>query len=104
MKSSLIIGVFAICSAIPVASVFAATNKERVGLGSRKSQEQPPEASATRQFCVRDSQRIVTVGAGLEQNTIRHGEASVTCSNTPASRSVEESRAEARKIERDPGN
>lgn len=104
MKISLFIGIFAVCAATPTGAVYAASNKERVGLGNRKSQEQTPEASATQQFCVRDSQKIVTVGSGLEQNTIRTGESSVTCSNTPASRSVEESRAEARKIERDPGN
>jgi len=104
MKNSLIIGIFAMCCAAPLGSAFAASNKERVGLGNRKYQEQPPEAAVTQQFCVRDSQKIVTIGAGLEQNTVRQGEATVTCSSTPASRSVEESRAEARKIERDPAN
>ena len=104
MKNSVIMCVFAICCAVPMGSAFAASNKERVGLGNRKYQEQPPEAAATQQFCVRNSQKVVTVGAGLEQNAVRQGEASVTCSSTPASRSVDESRAEARKIGRDPGN
>jgi hypothetical protein len=104
MKNSLIVSIFAVCCAAPMGSASAASNKERVGLGNSKYQEQPPEAAATQQFCVRNSQKVVTVGSGLEQNTVRQGEASVTCSSTPATRSVEESRAEARKIERDPGN
>jgi len=104
MKISLIIGIFALCSTVVTMEAMAASNKERVGLGNRKYQEQPPEASPNQQFCVRDSQKVVTVGAGIEQNAVRHGEASMTCSNTPASRSVEEARDEARKIERNPGN
>jgi len=102
MKKSPILALIALAVAVPIGDSFAASNKDRIGLGNRKSEEQPPQASETRQFCTEGSARIKT--AGKEKEMGQDSRQSASCSMTPASRSSEEARLESRKVERSPDN
>jgi hypothetical protein len=102
MKKSSILALIALAVAVPEGVSFAASNKDRVGIGNRKSEEQPPQASETRQFCTEGSARIKT--AGKEKEVVQDSQQSASCSMTPASRSSEEARLESRKVERSPDN
>lgn len=102
MKLLPILALIALVVAVPTGEAFAASNKDRIGLGNRKSEEQPPQATETRQFCTEGSARIKT--AGKEKETVQDSQQSASCSMTPASRSSEEARVESRKVERSPDN
>ena len=102
MKKTSILALIALAVAVPAGDSFAASNKDRVGIGNRKSEEQPPQASETRQFCTEGSARIKT--AGKEKEVVQDSQQSASCSMIPASRSSEEARLESRKVERSPDN
>jgi hypothetical protein len=102
MKSAIFLVAVAVALTAPAFEADAASNRDRIGLGNRKSEEQPPQASETRQFCTQGSVRVKT--AGSEKSAIDDASQSASCSNMPASRTSEEARAEARKVERIPDN
>lgn len=80
----------------------AASNKDRIGIGTRKSEEQPPQATETRQFCTESASRASSPGKSKE--VVQEGQAVTRCSSLPVSRTSEEARMEVRKIERSPDN
>lgn len=102
MKRAVLLVAVAVGLTAPSIESHAASNKDRVGLGNRKSEEQPPQASETRQFCTQGSVRVKT--AGTEKESIQDAAQSASCSNTPVSRTSDEARAESRKVERSPDN
>lgn len=101
MKKSLIILVFSAVSLIQAGESIAASNKDRVGLGSRKGDEQHPQAAETKQYC---TQVGVKAKAGRNKESSGDEAAGQACQNAPEVRSAEESRAEMRKVERNPNN
>lgn len=102
MRKSMILAALALATAVPAGEVLAASNKDRIGIGNRKSEEQPPQASETRQFCTETSSRAIAPGKTKE--TSQDTPQAVSCSENPNSRSSDEARAESRKVERSPDN
>jgi hypothetical protein len=101
MKKSLVFLVFSAVCVVQAGEVLAASNKDRVGFGVRKGQEQYPQATETKQFCTETGVKM-TAGRGKER-TDQDG-AAPACQNAPEVRSAEESRLEMRKVERNPKN
>ena len=104
MKKALAVVALGLLIAAPVSQIWAASNKDRVGLGARKSEEQPPQASETLQYCTDASARVKTAGKGQETEILKDGQQFANCSAAPASRTSEEARSESRKVERNPQN
>ncbi|MEN9809145.1 MAG: hypothetical protein RLZZ488_712 [Pseudomonadota bacterium] len=101
MKKSLKIAALGLLALAPVTVSLAASNADRVGLGFRKSQEQHPQATETKQYCVEGNARIQ---AGREKERVGDEAAAQACQSAPSVRTAEEARAETRKIERNPNN
>ncbi|NBX16474.1 MAG: hypothetical protein EBR09_03810 [Proteobacteria bacterium] len=101
MKKSLIILVFSAVSVIQAGESFAASNKDRVGLGSRKGEDQHPQAAETKQYCTEVG---VKAKAGRKKESSGDEAVAQACQSAPEVRSAEESRAEMRKVERNPNN
>lgn len=101
MKKSLKFASLGLLALAPVTVSLAASNADRVGLGMRKSQEQHPQATETKQYCVENNTRY-QVGKDKEQ--AGDGVSTQTCQSAPSVRTAEEARAESRKIERNPNN
>jgi len=90
-------------NAVPAGLGWAATNKDRINIGTRKSEEQPPQATETRQFCTEGTTRVRTA-AGRDKESMPEAVQTTTCTSAPVSRSTDEARAESRKVERSPDN
>jgi hypothetical protein len=101
MKKSLVFLVFSAVCVGQAGEVLAATNKDRIGFGVRKGEEQHPQATETKQFCTETG---VKVRAGRYKEGTRDESAAQACQSTPEVRSAEESRLEMRKVERNPRN
>lgn len=86
----------------PVTVSLAASNKDRVGFGTaRKSDDQHPQASETKQYC---TELNAKVQPGRTKERVQDDAASQACQNAPATRSADEVRSEYRKVERSPNN
>lgn len=101
MKKSLKIAALGMVALAPVTVSLAASNADRVGLGFRKSQEQTPQATETKQYCVDSHSRM---RAGKEKERVGDEAAAQSCQSAPSVRTAEEARAESRKTERNPNN
>lgn len=101
MKKSLTIAAFSLMIVAPVTVSLAATNKDRVGLGIRKSEEQHPQATETKQYCTEVSAKVQV---GRNKDRSQDEVLAQTCQSAPSTRTAEEVRAETRKIERNPNN
>ncbi|MEY4065797.1 MAG: hypothetical protein RIR26_2005 [Pseudomonadota bacterium] len=103
MKKTLIVALLSMAAAVPAGLGWAATNKDRINIGTRKSEEQPPQATETRQYCTEASNRVRTT-AGREKESVSEPVQNTVCTSAPVSRSSDEARAESRKVERSPDN
>jgi len=101
MKKNLVFLVMGAVCLAPNGECLAASNNERVGLGTRKGEEQHPQATETKQYCTESG---VKVSAGRNKERTQEESASQTCQPTTDVRSAEEARAELRKVERGPNN
>lgn len=101
MKKSLTIAAFSLMIVAPVTVSLAATNKDRVGLGIRKTEEQHPQATETKQYCTEVSSKVQV---GRNKDRSQDEAQAQTCQSAPSTRTADEVRAESRKIERNPNN
>lgn len=101
MKKNLVFLVMSSVCLAPVGESLAASNKERVGLGTRKGEEQHPQATETKQYCTESG---VKIRAGRSKERTQEEGSSQACQPTTDVRSAEEARAEFRKVERSPNN
>lgn len=102
MKKTTLLSALALSVASIAGSAYAASNKDRIGIGNRKSEEQPPQATETRQFCTEASAR--TSSPGKMKEVGQEGQQIAACSAVPTTRTSDEARAESRKVERSPDN
>lgn len=102
MRSNWKIAAIVLSLLAPVTVSLAASNKDRVGFGSsRKTEDQHPQATETKQYCTELSTRVQP---GRAKERVQDDAAAQACQNVPATRSSEEVRSEYRKVERNPNN
>jgi alkanesulfonate monooxygenase SsuD/methylene tetrahydromethanopterin reductase-like flavin-dependent oxidoreductase (luciferase family) len=103
MKNVLVLALLGVAIGVPAGHGFAASNKDRITIGTRKSEEQPPQATETRQYCTEGATRVRTA-AGRDKESMPEAVQTTICTSAPVSRSSDEARAETRKVERSPDN
>ncbi|NBW80281.1 hypothetical protein EBR21_00870 [bacterium] len=101
MKKNALFVAFGVLFVAPVTVSLAASNKDRIGLGTRKAESQTPQASETKQYCT-DTNAKVQPGKGKERS--QDDNQGQVCQTNPVTRSPDEVRAETRKVEREPNN
>ncbi|MFZ9521315.1 MAG: hypothetical protein ACO3A4_12640 [Silvanigrellaceae bacterium] len=101
MKKNALILAFGVMLVAPVTVSLAASNKDRIGLGTRKTESQTPQATETKQYCTETTAKIQP-GRGKEVN--QSDAQSQVCQSAPVTRSADEVRSETRKVEREPNN
>jgi|1048.fasta_scaffold35054_2 hypothetical protein len=101
MKKNALIVALGTLLVAPVTVSLAASNKDRIGLGTRKAESQTPQATETKQYCTSTNAKVQP-GKGKERS--QDDSLNQVCQSAPSTRSPDEVRAETRKVEREPNN